>query len=115
MVVEQHRKKTLMKSTNILKLNDNRRTSCMCNEKKVTANHIDFLWMASNFLYQVVPMWVGWNAMYTATNEHNVMKVWYLPQINESPTSNAVVLETMRRAQRIAAECGKNEMNVTMI
>lgn len=41
------------------------------------------------------------------------MKVWYLPQINQSPTSNAVVVETMKRSQKLAEESNKSCMVVT--
>lgn len=36
-----------------------------------------------------------------------------MPQINLSPTSNAVVVETMKRSLDIAAECGKKTIAVT--
>ena len=36
-----------------------------------------------------------------------------LPQINESPTSTAVVTETLNRAQCIASECGKEFISAT--
>ena len=39
--------------------------------------------------------------------------IWYLPQINISPTSSAVVRETMKRAQRMAVECNKENIAVT--
>ena len=71
------------------------------------------LWMADcYFSPNTTPMWVGWNSK-MFPDEVCSQKVWYLPQINESPTSVAVVAETMRRAQRIAEECKKKSISVT--
>ena len=39
--------------------------------------------------------------------------MWYLPQINLSPTSNAVVVETLKRTLSIANECGRKTIAVT--
>lgn len=58
------------------------------------------------------PMWVGWNAMSIPRDEH-LHKIWYLPHINQSPTSNAVVVETMKRSLRVAVESGKQSIAVT--
>ena len=58
------------------------------------------------------PMWVGWNAQ-RVDDSRKQMKVWYLPQINQSPTSNAVVVETMKRSQKLAEESNKSCMVVT--
>ena len=57
-------------------------------------------------------MWVGWKAQ--SQEEPTIIhKVWYLPQINQSPTLHAVVAETMNRAQKMAMECGKDSITVT--
>ena len=56
-------------------------------------------------------MWVGWNSE-LFPNTHKLQKVWYLPQINQSPTS-AVVADTMQHAQRIASESNKTSIAVT--
>ena len=40
-------------------------------------------------------------------------KIYYLPQINLSPTSNTVVIETLKIAQRIAEKTKKEEICVT--
>ena len=39
--------------------------------------------------------------------------MWYLSDINQSPTSTAVVKETMKRPQQLAVECGKHEIVLT--
>ena len=63
----------------------------------------DFLWMAQCSLSNNVPMWVGWNST-LFEDKSPINKIFYLPQINQSPTSVAVVAETMKRAQKIAEE-----------
>ena len=40
-------------------------------------------------------------------------KVWYLPQINQSPTNHSVIAETLRRSLLIAEEAKKNSIVVT--
>ena len=59
------------------------------------------------------PMWVGWNANMEKTNTQNKQSVFYMPQINESPTSTSVVRETMKKAQDVAKECNKESIAVT--
>ena len=75
----------------------------------------DFLWITDLEVHSNthVPMWVGWNAMSTALPKTPIQKVWYLPQINQSPTSNAVVRETMKRSVQLASECAKPAIAVT--
>ena len=74
----------------------------------------DILWMAdvTTDPNNSTPMWVGWNSMLIPRDEFN-HKIWYLPQINQSPTSNSVAAETMRRSLSIAKECGKTAIVVT--
>ena len=79
----------------------------------LNARMYDSLWMMDFcFSPHGTAMWVGWNAE-LFPNTHELQKVWYLPQINQSPTSSAVVAETMRRAQRIASESNKTSISVT--
>lgn len=74
---------------------------------------LDVSWLLSLLLCDAnVPMWVGWNSR-MVKDESPIQKVWYLPQINASPTSAAVVVETMKRSQKIAEECGQNFIAVT--
>ena len=42
-------------------------------------------------------------------------KISYLPAINQSPKSTAVVKEMMKRAQQLAVECGKRDTALTSI
>ena len=55
-------------------------------------------------------MWVGWNVRQTIKKQNTLQKVWYLPQINESPTSISVVQETMKKT---AKECSRKTIAVT--
>lgn len=58
------------------------------------------------------PLWSGFNAK--VIKDPNVkQKVAYLPQINASPTSNDVVLATMKMAQQLRKEVGQSYMLVT--
>ena len=57
-------------------------------------------------------MSVGWNSTFSA-DKSPVNRIFYLPQINESTPSVAVVAETMKRTQKIADENRKQEICVT--
>lgn len=75
--------------------------------------NLDLLWMMPHASGIVTPMWVGFNARINHTDNQIKQKVFYLTPINEAPTDNSVVLETMRRALRIANECGEQYAQVT--
>lgn len=66
--------------------------------------NLDLLWVMSHFYGVETPMWVGFNSK-VVLDKSVTQKVSYLTPINESPTDTSVVLETIRRAQRIAKEC----------
>ena len=73
----------------------------------------DLLWMIQfSILPKSTPMWVGWNAQHRI-NKKATEKIWYLPAINQSPTSTEVIKETMKRAQQLTKECGKREIALT--
>ena len=58
------------------------------------------------------PTWTGWNSrLHKASINHQ--QIFYLPQINHSPTSYAVVRETLNRSLKIAEESNKDSINVT--
>ena len=42
-----------------------------------------------------------------------IQNVWYLPQINGSPTSHAVVVEILRRSLKIADEANRDSISET--
>ena len=56
-------------------------------------------------------MWVGWNAI-RDNKQVTKQKIWYLQQINESPTSYSVVFKTMRRSSEIAKACNRDSIAV---
>ena len=65
-----------------------------------------------SILPKSTPMWVGWNTQHRIEKKATE-KIWYLPAINQSSTSTAVVKETMKKAQQLAVECGKCEIALT--
>ena len=42
------------------------------------------------------PIWVGWNSN-LIPRDNETQKIWYLPQINMSPISHAVVVERFKK------------------
>lgn len=60
-----------------------------------------------------LPMWTGWNSK-IYEDFSPLQKIFYLPQINLSPTSSAVVAETLNVAKKkIASEINKEVITVT--
>ena len=96
--------KVLKRSTASLMLLSDPRRECEPHEALSLARAKDFLWISFLRLYSesMVKGWVGWNASLFKINESPKHKVWYLPQINQSPTSNAVIKETLHRSITIA-------------
>lgn len=82
-----------------------------CNLSLIQSWRRDALWMAA-FKVDAVPFWSAWNTK-LCKDTSEIQKVWYLPQINESPTSRAVVAETMNRSIAIADEAGRFSIAVT--
>ena len=58
-------------------------------------------------------MWVGWNSNLIPRDDDETQKSWYLSQINKSPTSHVVVVETLKKLLRIAAGYEKQCIVVT--
>ena len=76
--------------------------------------YLDLLWMIDLCIAKsVISVWVGCNSILSAGITEVIQKIWYLPQINEAPTSTAAVAETLNIAQRIASECKKELLYVT--
>lgn len=95
-------------------LNDARRAFIPDSLKK--SQDIDELWTSAFSLpleQTPIPMWTGFNCWFYSEDIFPKQRICYLPQINQSPTSNAVVLETMDMATRIGEECGQRYMAVT--
>ena len=57
-------------------------------------------------------IWIGWNSNLIPSDDC-IQEKWYLPQINPSPTSYAVVRQTMKKLLKISSECGKHNIAVT--
>ena len=82
-------------------------------ESLKTAQTKDNLWMISHEVCpNITPLWVGWNSK-NFNEVQNMQKIWYMSPINQSPTSDAVVAETMNKAVKVAEECGKKSISVT--
>ena len=82
--------------------------------KKKLGWKMDVLWMVDMLTNHDhhTPLWTGWNSRLIPRDE-DIQKIWQLPQLNQSPTSNTVAIEAMRRSLAIAAECGRNCISVT--
>ena len=107
--IEPYHKKPKMKRSMLLPINDAKRLQT--SGTHLEAANKDLLWMFSlYFSVSNTPMWVGWNAMLSPAVSDLQQNIWYLPQINESPTSISVVVETLKRAKIIAEECGKQNI-----
>ena len=73
----------------------------------------DVQWMVDAFANddKTTPIWVGWNAI-RDNKQVTKQKIWYLQQINESPTSYSVVFKTMLRSSEIAKACNRDSIAV---
>lgn len=72
----------------------------------------DLIWLMSLSRIHFVPMWLGFNFM-VFTDRSEMQKVEYLPPINSSPTSYAVVNETLKMATEIAEKYQQEQIIVT--
>lgn len=82
-----------------------------------TSINLNHMWMFSHVLsidrnIDEVYRWSGWNAQRTVDVNpmHNIA---YLPNLNMSPTADAVVCKTLETALSIAEECGQKFIIVT--
>ena len=74
---------------------------------------LDFFWMFCLAMeIENTPMWVGFNSRFVKDG-HMKQTIRYMPQIRVSPTSTAVVKETMRVANQEATECNQSFISVT--
>ena len=72
-------------------------------ESYTKSRHDDVKWMISfAFWRETQPMWVRCNAKKESDKFSKIQKLFYLPQINQSPTSTVVVVETLKRALKFA-------------
>lgn len=71
------------------------------------------LWMLNHaILRNKAKKWYSWHSV-RLIDQNPIQKVGYLPIINASPTSDAVVLKTMNMALQLADECDQDYMVVT--
>ena len=111
--IEPYRKKPKMDASKLLPLSAKRYAfqppSLAAAQKK------DFLRVFSSKFDETnsIPMWVGCNSRNDASSFDQKQKIFYLPPINQSPTSHSVVLETMKRPQQLAKESKIKEIAVT--
>lgn len=101
--------------TNCMAAIDDPRRHKHCQTLKA-ARTLDFAWMLClSAGVHDTPMWVGWSANLSQYRiaELPMQKICYLPHINESPTSTAVVQETMKIAKQIAEEFCQEYISIT--
>ncbi|CAG4981938.1 unnamed protein product [Colias eurytheme] len=72
----------------------------------------DLIWVLSLSRSNSVPMWLGYNCM-TSSDHSEIQNIEYLPPINSSPTSYAIVNETLIMSKEIAEKCGQQNIIVT--
>ena len=74
----------------------------------------DILWMAdvATDTDNSTRMWIGWNSNLIPSDDYT-QEIWYLPQINQSPTAYAVVRQTMKKSLKLSSECVKHNRAVT--
>lgn len=78
-----------------------------------TALDLNNLWMLYySFGIAGSKRWFAWNCERTI-DENPEQLIGYLPNINQSPTSDAVVQKTLNIAKDIAEECGQRNIIVT--
>ena len=70
----------------------------------------DLLWMIQ-IASGPTPMWTGWNAE-TIEDPLPKQNVVYMENINLPPTRFDVIMETMKRSQEVAKECGERYLVV---
>ena len=109
-----YRKKPKLRTSDFLSNNNPKRLKYESSSASKRNWKIDILWMLNYVANSnsLTPLWPGWNSRLITPKQYT-QKVWYLPQINQSPTNHSVVAETMRRSQKIAQEANKNSIAVT--
>ncbi|CAG5044038.1 unnamed protein product [Parnassius apollo] len=83
-----------------------------CHSDKSIAIDKDLVWSMSLSQIDSVPMWLGYNCK-IGIDESKIQTVEYLSRINESPTSLAVVQETLNIAKEIAKNCNQQQIIAT--
>lgn len=84
----------------------------VCQGAAEVATDKDLLWIMALSKLDSVPMWLGYNCL-ISTDHSEKQKIEYLPPINSSPTSYAIVNETLIMATEIAEKCQQEQIIVT--
>lgn len=78
-----------------------------------TSLRMETIWMMTYALgCNNTKKWYAWNSERT-TDSNPIQKIGYLPNINASPTSDAVVKKTLEVAQKVAEDCEQQYIAVT--
>ncbi|GFW87857.1 uncharacterized protein TNCV_1359611 [Trichonephila clavipes] len=102
--------KKLKKTTNIQAENEEEVNIIV---HKSLYDRIDNVWMLSHAFRLVdTPMWTSFNSKIMIDDSPQQL-ISYLTPINESPTSNAVVLATMQQCMSVLQELSQEYMQVT--
>lgn len=83
-----------------------------CQFAKIIAMDKDYIWSMSLSRIDSLPMWLGYNCK-ICIDCSKTQTVEYLPPINSSPTSLAVVYQTLCTAKEIAKNCDQEQIIVT--
>ena len=97
--VAPYRKKTKLNDPDIPLLDNPKRIlTNLIKEKEAEAWKKDIIWITDieTDVENRPPMWVGWNSNLIPRDDET-QKNWYLPRINMSPTSQSVVVETLKK------------------
>lgn len=82
-------------------------------ESMHTAQDLNNIWMFFHALgISGATRWFNWNSQ-RITDRNPIQNIGYLPNLNMSPTSDAVVMKTLRIALSIADECEQKHIVVT--
>ena len=109
--IEPYREKPKM----ICTISSNDMEQLIIPESYALAVYKDLPWILSMYVNTNQPlMWTGWNSKGVSDNSRgDQQQIWYLPQINASPTSTTVVIEALRRTLQIAAESQLSSISLT--
>ena len=112
--IEPCHKKSKTAGTNFLPLNHPSRTNpeAQANISKSWGKYIPWMADVATDTENSTLMWIGWNSN-LITSDDCFQKILYLPQINQSPMSNAAVCQTMKKSLKISSEHGKHNIAVT--
>ena len=113
MSLEPYRKKPRAQNLGLLPLESSKRSLYASECIALVPKHYDFMWTLTQMYGINPPMWVGFNAQFSSQCIRNQIKVWYMRQIPFSPTSNTVVVETLKRSLQVADECGRATISCT--